>query len=63
MKSQDIIKVGHKARIETEAFINQYINDQAKRWPTLCHCGSAHTGYRQVQQLRRGDIIHTLLTQ
>jgi hypothetical protein len=62
MNTQDIIKIGHKARIETEAFINQYINDEAKRWPTICHCGPAHTGYHQAQQLRKHDIRHILLT-
>ena len=63
MNTQDIINLGRKARIETEAFINQYINDQAKRWPRICHCGSAYTVCRQVQQVRRRNVIHTLLTQ
>ena len=62
MNTQDIIKIGHKARIETETFINQYINDEAKRWPISCHCGPAHTGYHQAQQVRKHGIRHSLLT-
>jgi hypothetical protein len=62
MNTQDIIKIGHKARIETEAFINQHINDEAKRWPTICHCGPVHSGYHQAQQIRKRGIRHILLT-
>ena len=62
MNTQDIIKIGHKARIETEAFINQYINDEAKRWPTICHCDPAHNGYHQAQHVRKHGIRHILLT-
>jgi hypothetical protein len=36
MDSQDIIKIGHKAKSETEAFINQHLNDRAKGWPKNC---------------------------
>ena len=60
MDTQDIIKIGHKARIETEAFINQYINDEAKRWPTICHCGQAHSEYHQAPQVRKHGIRHIL---
>ncbi|MBC8471371.1 MAG: hypothetical protein H8D56_18075 [Planctomycetes bacterium] len=62
MNTQDIIKIGHKARIETETFINQYINDEAKKWPIICHCSPAHSGYHQAQQVRKCDIRHILLT-
>lgn len=62
MNTQDITKIGHKARIETEAFINQYINDEAKRWPTICHCSPAHSGYHQARQIRKRGIRHILLT-
>ncbi|MBW7990312.1 MAG: hypothetical protein FVQ84_09900 [Planctomycetes bacterium] len=62
MNTQDIIKIGHKARIETEAFINQYINDEAKKWPTICHCGPAQGGYHQPQQVRKRGIRGILLT-
>jgi len=62
MNTQDIIKIGLKARIETEAFINQHINDKAKRWPTICHCGPVDTGYHQAPQVRRRDLRHIILT-
>ncbi|NQT00421.1 MAG: hypothetical protein HQ580_00205 [Planctomycetes bacterium] len=62
MNTQDIIKIGHKARIETEAFINQHINDEAKRWPIICHCGPAQGGYHQARQVRKPGIRHILLT-
>lgn len=62
MNSQDLVKIGHKARRETEAFINHHLNDQAKGWPILCHCGSSSIGYRQEQQIRRRDAVRILLT-
>jgi hypothetical protein len=30
MNSQDIARIGYKAKRETEAFINSYFNDRAK---------------------------------
>ena len=33
MDSQDLIKIGHRAKNETEAFINRHLNDLAKGWP------------------------------
>lgn len=62
MNTQDFIKIGNKARIETEAFINRYINDEAKRWPIICHCTSAHTGYHRFQQIRNSEMRHVVLT-
>ena len=56
MNSQDIAKIGHKVKRETEAFINRYINDQAKGWPIICRCGSVYTGYRQEKHIRRRNI-------
>ncbi|MHC4425324.1 MAG: hypothetical protein ACYSYV_04410 [Planctomycetota bacterium] len=41
MDSQETIKTGHKAKSETEAFINRHLDDRAKGWPTLCPCRSA----------------------
>ncbi len=63
MNTQDIIKIGHKARIETEAFINRYINDRTKRWPIIRNFGSAYTECHQVQQVKRRDVRHILLSQ
>ena len=47
MDSQDIIRTGHKAKSETEAFINRYLNDQAKGWPRACLCSPVYAGYPQ----------------
>ena len=44
MDAQDIIKIGRKAKNETEAYINRYLNDRAKGWPKLCFCDSLYTG-------------------
>ena len=56
MDAQDIIKIGRKAKTETEAFINRYLNDRAKGWPKLCFCDSPYTGSRQQ---KRPINIHT----
>jgi hypothetical protein len=50
MDAQDLIKIGHKAKSDTEAFINRYLNDRAKGWPKLCFCDSFHEGARRQQQ-------------
>ena len=56
MDAQDIIKIGRKAKTETEAFINRYLNDRDKGWPKLCFCDSPYTGSRQQ---KRPINIHT----
>jgi hypothetical protein len=53
MDTQDIIKVGHKAKRETEAFINRHLNDREKGWPKLCLCRSVNTWSSQRQQSKR----------
>ncbi len=50
MDSQDIIRTGCKAKSETEAFINRYLNDQAKGWPRVCLCNPVYTEYPQGRQ-------------
>lgn len=50
MDSQDIIRIGYKAKNETEAFINRYLDDQAKGWPRACLCNSVDTEYSQGRQ-------------
>jgi hypothetical protein len=62
MNTKDIIKIGHKARIETEAFLNRYLNDDAKKWPLICHCGPAHNGYHKNHHVRKSDLRHMVLT-
>ena len=62
MNSQDIAKIGHKVKRETEAFINRYINDQAKGWPMLCRCDSACNGYHREEHTRKLGILQILQT-
>jgi len=62
MDSQDVIKIGHEAKRETEAFINRHINDSDKGWPKICLAGSAYTGYRQAQPVRKLEMRHTVPT-
>jgi len=62
MNTQDIIKIGSKARIETEAFINKHINDEAKRWRIICHCSPAHSSRHTIRHVRKSAVRHTLLT-
>ena len=50
MDAQDIIKVGRKAKSETEAYINRYLNDRAKGWPKLCFCDSRYAGARRIEK-------------
>jgi len=52
MDTQDLIKMGRKAKGETEAFINRYLNDRAKGWPKLCFCDSLYAVARRQQQKR-----------
>jgi hypothetical protein len=54
MDAQDVIKIGRKAKSETEAFINSYLNDRAKGWPKLRLCTSAYSGSRQQEVRNRG---------
>ena len=53
MDAQDLIQISRKAKSDTEAFINRYLNDRAKGWPKLCFCDSLYTGTRR-QQRKRG---------
>lgn len=62
MDSQDVAKISHKAKRETEAFINNYINDRAKGWPKLCHSGPVNTGYGQEKDCRKPDTLQIRLT-
>jgi len=50
MDAKDLIKLGHKAKSETEAFINRYLNDRAKGWPKLCFCDSFYAGSRRIEK-------------
>ena len=58
MDSQDVTKISHEAKRETEAFINNHINDQAKGWPVI-HGSSVDTGYRQKKNVRKSDMLQS----
>ena len=53
MDAQELIRIGRKAKTETEAFINRYLNDKAKGWPKLCFCDSLYALARRQQQSRK----------
>ncbi|MHC4325966.1 MAG: hypothetical protein ACYSUX_16975 [Planctomycetota bacterium] len=50
MDAKDLIKIGRKAKSETEIFINRYLNDRAKGWPKLCFCDSLYSGARRIEK-------------
>jgi hypothetical protein len=52
MDSQDINKIGNKAKNETEAFINRHLNDRAKGWPKTCLYGPNYADYCQEGQVK-----------
>jgi len=63
MDSQDLIIIGHRAKSETEAFINRHLNDRAKGWPKNFLCSAAYTQYRQEQQVAKGGNVRIFMTQ
>jgi hypothetical protein len=56
MDAQDLINIGRKAKSDTEAFINRYLNDRAKGWPKLCFCDSPCTLTRRTQRKSRLSV-------
>ncbi|MFC1603839.1 hypothetical protein ACFL5F_02320 [Planctomycetota bacterium] len=50
MDAQDLIKIGRKAKSETEVYINRYLNDRAKGWPKLCFCDSLYAEPRRIEK-------------
>lgn len=62
MDSREAAGTGDRAKRETEAFINNHIDDHAKGWPILCTHGSANTGYGQKKDLREPDTRKIRLT-
>ena len=63
MDSQDLIKIGNRAKSETEAFINRHLNDHAKGWPKNCLYGTAYTQYSQEQQVTKGSKVRICMAQ
>ena len=63
MDSQDIIRIGRRAKLETEAFINRHLNDRAKGWPKTSFWSSTYAGCPQEQQDRKRGAVHILPTQ
>lgn len=62
MDSHEAARLGHKAKRETEAFINNYINDEDKGWPKVCNSGSFSNNHRQQKNIRESDIGQSRLT-
>jgi len=52
MDSQDLIQIGHKAKSETEAFINRHLNDSAKGWPKTSLSSPDYADYRRQEQVK-----------
>jgi len=52
MDSQDLIKIGHKAKSETEAFINRHLNDRAKGWPKTRLCSPDYADYCRQERIK-----------
>ena len=50
MDTKDAIKLGHRAKKETEDFINRHLSNNAKGWPKLYLCQSACSSSPQQQQ-------------
>jgi len=63
MDSQDLIKISHKAKSETEAFINRHLNDRAKGWPKNYLYGTAYTQFHQEQQATKGSNVRISMSQ
>ena len=63
MDSQDLIKIGHRAKCETEAFINLHLDDRAKGWPKSCLYGPNYAEYCQEGQVKKRKISGMLLRQ
>jgi hypothetical protein len=63
MDSQDFIKIGDRAKDETEAFINRHLNDLAKGWPKSGLCGPNYAEYSREAQAEKRKISGILLTQ
>ena len=55
MDSKDIIRISHKAKNETEAFINRHLNNRAKGWPKLCLCRSTNAWSEQRQEPQKSN--------
>jgi hypothetical protein len=49
MDSQELNKTSDKAKSETEAFINQHLNDRAKGWPKSCLSNPNYDEYLQKE--------------
>ena len=62
MDSREAAGTGDQAKRETEAFINNHIDDHAKGWPILCPYGSVNTGCGQKKDFRKPDILKIRLT-
>ena len=62
MDSREAARIGDKAKRETEAFINNHIDDHAKGWPVLCTHGTASSECGQKKDFSKTDILKIRLT-
>lgn len=60
MNEHDTMVIGHRAKLETEAFINEHLNDPAKGWPKTCLCN--HNGRGSHQEKRAGAFVGHVLS-
>jgi hypothetical protein len=63
MNSQELNKVGNKAKSEMEAFINRHLNDRAKGWPTASLHSSNYDLYDREEEVNERNKSGMLLTQ
>ena len=57
MDYEEFVKMGHKARQETQDFINRHIHDREKRWPVMCR--SEHIDTVQMELFPTSSHIPT----
>ncbi|MHC4117354.1 MAG: hypothetical protein ACYSWO_07580 [Planctomycetota bacterium] len=59
MDTQDIIRIGRRAKSETEAFINRHFNDRAKGWPRNSFWAGTYAGCPQERRTRKRSALQT----
>lgn len=62
MDSREAVELANKAKRETEAFINNHINDHAKGWPILYPYGTTNIEYGQKKDISKSDTLKVRLT-
>lgn len=62
MDSRESARIGDKAKRETEAFINNHIDDHAKGWPIMCTHETADSERGQKKDFRKTGILEIRMT-